>query len=62
MIVLVQKPYQEYVTNIEDFIWHICVSCCRFNGIIESFQFLKPRCEDVFLVLSCGAGNIWIIS
>ena len=62
MIVLAQKPHQENIINIEDFIWCICVSYCRINAVTKSFQFTIPGCGDAIITLGDGAGNIWIVS
>ena len=62
MIVLTQKPHQEHITNIDDFIWKTCVSYRKLNGITKPLQFPIPQCEDAITVLSWGSGKIWIIS
>ena len=62
MIVLAQKLHQEHITNIDDFIWRMCVSYRKLNGIKKPFQFPIPRCDDATTVLSWSAGEIWIIS
>ena len=62
MIFLAQKPRQEHVTNIDNFIWRICVSYRKLNSITKPFQFIIPRCDDAITILSWGAGDIWIIS
>ena len=62
MIVLAQKPHQEEVIKIEDFIWRMCISYRRLNAITKPFQFPIPRCDDAISILGSGAGDIWIIS
>ena len=62
MIVLAQKPHQEEVQNIDDFIWRMCVSYRRLNAVTKPFQFPIPRCDDAITILGDGADKIWIIS
>ena len=62
MIVLAQKPHQENIINIADFIWRMCVSYRRLNTITKIFQFPIPRCDDAIIILDDGARSIWIIS
>ena len=62
MIVLAQKPHQENITNIEDFVWHVCVLCRRLNAITKPFLFQIPKCDNAITILGGGAGSIWIIS
>ena len=62
MIVLAQKPHQEHITNISDFIWRMCVSYRKLNAVTKPFQFPIPRCDAAIVILGCGADEIWIIS
>ena len=62
MIVLAQKPHQEHVTNIANFLWRMCVSYCKLNAVTKTFQFPIPRCNTAIVILGCGAGKNWIIS
>ena len=62
MIVLAQKPHQEHVRHINDFVWRMCVSYRKLNSITKPFQFPIPRCDDAVMILGWGAGEIWIIS
>ena len=62
MIVLAQKPHQEHITNISDFIWQMCVSYRKLNAVTKPFQFPIPRCDAAIAILGCGADEIWIIS
>ena len=39
IIVLVLKPHQETVSNINTFIWRLCVSHCAFNAVATTFAF-----------------------
>ena len=58
MIVLAQKPHQERVVKIEDFIWRMCVSYRRLNPVTKLFQHPIPRCDDAIIILGIGAGDI----
>ena len=62
LIVLAAKPHQEHVTNINRFIWRMCVSYCRLNGFTKPFQYFIPRCDDAVTVFNFGAHQIWIIT
>ena len=62
MIVLAQKSHQEHVNTTDDFVWRMCVSYRKLNSITKPFQFPIPRCDDAVMILSWGAGDIWIIS
>ena len=54
MVVLAQKPHQEYIKVIEDFVWRLCVSYRRLNAVTKPFQFPIPRCDDAITILGCG--------
>ena len=62
MIVLAQKPHQEHITDINEFVWRMCVSYRKLNSVTKPFQFPIPRCDDAINILGYGAGKIWIIS
>ena len=62
MVVLAQKPHQEYINAIENFIWRMCVSYRQLNAFTKPFQFPIPRCDDSITILGCGAVTIYIIS
>jgi hypothetical protein len=62
MVVLAQKPHQEHITDINDFVWRMCVSYRQLNAVTKKFQFPIPRCDDAISILGCGAVLIWIIS
>ena len=46
MILLAPKLHQENVTNIQEFIWRLCVSYRALNAVTKSFIFPIPRCVD----------------
>ena len=62
MVVLAQKPHQEHITDINNFVWRMCVSYRKLNAVTKPFQFPIPRCDAVIVILGCGADEIWIIS
>ena len=62
LVVLVDKPNQENVTNIDKLIWRICVSYQKFNGFTKLFQYPIPRCAEAITVLNVGAHRILIIT
>ena len=61
MIFLAQKPHQENINNIDDFIWRMCILYCRLSSITKPFQFPIPRCDNAVIVLEDGVGNVLII-
>ena len=46
MNLLAPKPHQENVTNIQDFIWRLCVSYRALNAVTKYFTFPIPCCAD----------------
>ena len=43
LLLLAAKPHQESCTNIDQFVWRLCVSYRALNGVTRSFEFLSPR-------------------
>ena len=62
IIVLAPKPHQEHVTDIDDFVWRMCVSYRGLNAVTKPFTFPIPRCDDAISSLNVGPGDIWIIT
>eukprot|EP00977_Amphora_coffeiformis_P020518 scaffold8331_cov115-Amphora_coffeaeformis.AAC.1 len=56
-IVLAPKPHQEHVTNIDDFIWRLCVSYRKLNSVTLPYAFLIPRCDEAIENFAPGAGR-----
>ena len=54
--------YEPHVTNIDDFIWRMCGSYRKLNGVTKPFQYPIPRCDDTVTVLNVGSHHIWIIT
>ncbi|MGH7954401.1 MAG: hypothetical protein ACREOZ_00415, partial [Gloeomargaritales cyanobacterium] len=61
-IVLAAKPHQEHVTNIENFVWRMCVSYRKLNSITKPFEFPIPRCADAVEDLGDASGRMYFIS
>ena len=57
MIVLAQKPHQENIHKIADFIWRMCVSYRKLNSITEPFQYPIPRCDDSVTIVGIQVGG-----
>ena len=57
-IVLADKPYQEHVKNIDNFIWRMCVSYRKFNTITKPFEFPIPRCDNAIEIIDTGSQYI----
>ena len=43
---LAAKPHQEYVCNIEDFVWHFCVNYILLNGVTRIIAYRIPGCNS----------------
>ena len=61
-IVLSTKPHQEHIQNIDDFIWGVCVSYRKRNGITKPFDFPILRCDESISTGGSRSNKIWIIS
>ena len=61
-IVLTANPHHKYVTNIENFIWRMCVSYFKLNNITKPFEFTIPCCDDAIRSVGAGSDEIFIIS
>lgn len=57
MIVLAQKPHQESIKEIKEFIWRMCVSYRKLNSITEPFQYPIPRCDDSVTIVGIQVGG-----
>jgi hypothetical protein len=62
LIVLAPKPHQEHVNDINDFIWRMCVSYRKLNGVTLAFEYPIPRCDDAIDDFGDGFGRLWFIS
>jgi hypothetical protein len=62
LVVLAPKPHQEDVTNIDDFVWRMCVSYRRLNSVTLPFEYPIPRCEDAIDDFGDSAGKLFFIS
>ena len=61
-IVLAAKPHQEQVTNIDEFVWCMCVSYRQLNQVTLQFEYLIPRCNDAINNFSDSNGRLYFIS
>ena len=56
------KPRQEDCTNINPFIWMLCVSYRPLNSITRSFEYPIPHCVDSIDDISDSRGSLTMIS
>ena len=57
---LVPKPHQEHIKNIENFVWRFCVNYIPLNGMTRVIAYPIPRCDTaVFVEFSMGQ-FIWM--
>ncbi len=56
---LVPKPHQEHVCNIDDFVWCFCVNCIPLNQIRWQNAYPIPRC-DAAVEGAFGGSWIWL--
>ncbi|MGH7974524.1 MAG: hypothetical protein ACREBR_03270 [bacterium] len=57
-IVLAAKPHQEHITDINKFVWRMCVSYRKLNSITKPFEFPIPRCADAVEDLGDASGRM----
>ena len=60
-IVLAPKPHQEHITDINQFVWRMCVSYRGLNKITNPFEYPISRCDIVIEDLGDGNGIIYFI-
>jgi hypothetical protein len=59
---LVPKPHQEHIKNIDDFVWRFCVNYIPLNGVTPVIAHPIPRCNiAVFIEFSMGR-FIWMLN
>ena len=61
LLLLVAKPHQESCTNIDQFVWRLCVSYRYLNGVTRSFEFLIFRCFNSIEDLGDSYGKFYFI-
>jgi len=62
-IISAQKPHQEHITSIDDFIWRMCVNYRALNAVTKPFQYPIPRSDDSVTFIAVGArGEMYFIS
>ena len=61
-IVLAPKPHQEHITEIDQFVWQMCVSYRNLNRFTLPYEYPIPRCLDAIENLGDSAGHLYYIS
>ena len=56
------KPHQEGCTDINDFVWRLCVSYRPLNGVTKSFEYPIPRCSGSIEDFGDFSGKFYFIS
>ena len=62
LLLLAAKPHQEFCTNIDKFVWRLCVSYIPLNSVTHSFKFPIPRCSHSIEDLGDPYGKLFFIS
>ena len=62
LIVLAPKPHQEHVTDIDDFIWRMCVSYRKLNSVTLPLLIPSPVVTMQSTTLGDSVGRLWFIS
>ena len=55
---LVPKPHQENIRNIDDFVWRFCVNYIPLNQITKVIAYPIPRCDSA-VYLAFGDGVLY---
>ncbi len=42
---LVAKPHQEHISNIDDFVWRFCVNYIPLNQVTRQIAYPIPCCD-----------------
>jgi hypothetical protein len=61
IVLLAPKPHQEHITDIKDFVWHMCISYQKLNAVTLAFEYPIPRCDDAIDDFGDGFGRLWFI-
>ena len=59
---LAPKPHQEHISNIDNFIWRMCVSCRALKKVTKPFEYPIPCCDDAITLILVGSNKIYIIT
>ena len=62
LLLFAAKPYQEDCSNINVFIWRLCVSCIPLNSTTCSFEYPIYRCTDSIEDFGDSYGSLSTIS
>jgi hypothetical protein len=57
---LVPKPHQEHVRNIDDFVWRFCVNYIPLNGVTWFVAYPIPRCDTAVFTEFCMGWYVWM--
>ena len=58
---LAPKPHQEGISNVEDFVWRMCVSYRGLNKVTNPFEYPIGRCDSAFKDLGDASGTLYFI-
>ena len=61
-IVLAPKPHQEDCTDINLFIWRMCVSYRSLNAVTKPFTYPMARCDDAVNFIHSGGRFLYFIT
>jgi hypothetical protein len=61
-VVLATKPHQEHITDIQDFVWRMCVSYHCLNTVTLPFEYSIPCCNNAINNFGDSAGRLFSIS
>ena len=61
-IVLVQKPHQEHIKDIKDFVCRMCMSYRDLNRITNPFEYPIYRCKVAIEGLGDRSGTLFFIT
>jgi hypothetical protein len=61
-IVLAAKPHKKQVTNIDEFVWCMCVSYRQLNQVTLPFKYLIPCCDNAINNFGDSNARLYFIS
>ena len=62
LLLLAPKLHQEGCTDINDCVWHLCVSYRPLNGVTKRFEYPIPRCFDNIEHFGDFRGKVYFVS
>jgi hypothetical protein len=57
---LVPKPHQEHVRNIDDFVWQFCINYIPLNGVTRVVAYPIPPCNTAVFTKFCMGRYVWM--